>query len=411
MTAGWKRRWGRLAVAAALSASLSTMLTATPRAAVHPHPPQVERVIALVRHGVRAPIPGEVPDGTRTAAPWPRWPVAPEQLTPHGAQALRIEGRLARRWLDSVGLLAHARCPRGDQLAIWTNTSARTIASGAALADGIAPGCAVTVGHRAAGEVDPLFEPLRAGAAPFDARAAIASIDAYTGGVEQLAARHRDLVAALDRVLGCGEPRGCSPLPPSALRPSADGRAIDLVGPIRNVSGTAQVLLLQYAEGLPMDRGWSRIDAATLRRLGALHAALFDVFSRPPYMAARQAGPLAQRIAQRFTARDAPAVELLVGHDTNVTALGAVLGVRVEAPGYATGDVAPGGALVLELLRARGGARFVRATYRTQSPTQLRRLARSGSVTPLAIPGCHDGPGRSCPLAGFLHLLRTRAAT
>ncbi|MBY9063019.1 histidine-type phosphatase [Sphingomonas yunnanensis] len=401
-------RWARSL--APLAFLLAAPLDAASHGAVRPHELRVERVVALVRHGVRAPISGEVPEGTRTDAPWPRWPVAPERLTPRGARALRIEGALARRWLDSIGLTGRGRCPAAGQVSVWTNTAERTIASGAALAEGLAPGCAVPIGHRDAGAVDPLFEPLRAGAAPFDARAAIESVQAYTGGVERMADRYGPQRAELDRALGCGDAAGCSPSAPATLRPSADGRAIELSGPIRDVSGTAQVLLLQYAEGLTARTPWSRVDAAALRRLGALHAALFDVFSRSPYMAARQAGPLARRVEERLTARDGPAVELLVGHDTNVTALAAVLGVTLTAPGYAAGDVAPGGALVLELLRGRGGARFVRATYRTQSPTQLRRLARDGTVTRLAVPGCASGPERSCPLGEFVRLLRGRTA-
>ncbi|MBB3693679.1 histidine-type phosphatase [Sphingomonas sp. BK580] len=399
-------RWTRSL--APLALPLAAPLDAAPRDVVRPHELRVERVVALVRHGVRAPITGEVPAGTRTDAPWLRWPVAPERLTPHGARALRIEGATARRWLDSLGVTARGRCPAAGQLSVWANTAERTIASGAALVEGFAPGCAVPVGHRGAGDVDPLFEPLRAEAAPFDPRAAIESIQAYTGGVERMADRYRPQRAELDRALGCGDAAGCSPDAPATLRPSADGRAIELTGPIRDVSGTAQVLLLQYAEGLTAHTPWARVDPAALRRLGALHAALFDVFSRPPYMAARQAGPLARRIEERLTARDGPAIELLVGHDTNVTALAAVLGVTLTAPGYAAGDVAPGGALVLELLRGRAGARFVRATYRTQSPTQLRRLARGGAVTRLPIPGCAGGPERSCPLGEFVRLLRAR---
>ncbi|WP_447410573.1 hypothetical protein, partial [Clostridium perfringens] len=66
-----------------------------------------------------------------------------------------------------------------------------------------------------------------------------------------------------------------------------------LTGPIRRYSGTAQVLLLEYLEGLPMAQvGWGRATPAALKRLAVLHAALFDVYARPPYMAARVAGPL-----------------------------------------------------------------------------------------------------------------------
>jgi 4-phytase/acid phosphatase len=368
----------------------------------------VERVVMLVRHGVRAPIDGEVPQGTRTAAPWPRWPVPAEHLTGHGAQAMTILGAEDRRILIAAGLLPPNGCPATQTVEIHANTAERTIASGAALAAGLAPGCAITVDHRAAGEVDPLFEPLRAGATRFDPRAAIADIQRYTGGVDALARRHAAASAKLDMLLGCGTPQGCSPLTPSRVLPSADGRGIDLSGPIRTSSGTAQVLLLQYAEGLEAP-GWEHVDAPALREVGALHAALFDVFSRPPYMAAHQAAALGRHMLAALTAPRAAPIDVLVGHDTNVTALAAVLHVPLRAPGYAEGDVAPGGAIWLErLYDPASGRRYVRASYHSQSPEALGTLSPVVTVTPLPIPGC--GAGGICDLAAFDRMIRSRLA-
>lgn len=348
--------------------------------------PRVEHIVVVMRHGVRAPIVGEAPEGTLTRDPWPAWPVPPEHLTPRGAQALRVLGRSDRAWFAKLGVLPARGCPKAGEIRIWTNTAQRTIASGAAFAEGLAPGCELPIGHRATGEIDPLFEPLRAGVAPFDPAAAIASIQAYTGGVDKLAARLKPELDELDRVLGCGAPKGCQPDHPSALKASGDGRGVDLSGPIRDASGTAQVLLLQYVEGLsPSGSHWKGVAPAPLKRLGALHAALFDVFTRPPYMTARQAGPLGRRVLE--TLENGPRVDVLVGHDTNVTALAAALGVPLDAPGYAIGDTPPGGALVLMSLVDEAGRRTVRVYYRTQSPDALRRL--SGDVTrqETALPG------------------------
>ncbi|MEI5687516.1 histidine-type phosphatase [Sphingomonas kyungheensis] len=368
---------------------------------------RVERVVMLIRHGVRAPIDGEAPAGTRTAAPWPHWPVPAEHLTPHGAQALTLLAAADRAVLLADGLLPSDGCPAAGAIRIHSNTAERTIASGKAFARGLAPGCPLPVEHLSADRADPLFEPLRAGVTRFDAAAAVADIRRYTGGVDALARRHAADIAALDRLLGCGDPQGCSPMLPSRVTPSADGRGIDLTGPIRTTSGTAQVLLLQYAEGLALP-GWPPVDAAALQRVGALHAALFDVFTRPPYMAAHQSAALGRALLAALTDAEVPAVTVLVGHDTNVTALAAVLHVPLRAPGYAEGDVAPGGAIWLErVLDPASGRRFVRASYRTQSPDTLRALSPAVDVTPLAIPGCApDG----CDLARFATMLRGRLA-
>ena len=381
---------------------LALILTATPTLASAA--PKVERVVMVMRHGVRAPIDGEVPAGTLTAAPWPRWPVAAEQITPHGAQAMAIRGRADRAWLAALGVLPATGCPAPASVSVWTNVSQRTIDSGAGFVAGFAPGCAIAVGHRAPGEVDPLFEALRARTTDFRAADAITSIERFTGGMDRLVAKHAAGLRLLDRVLACAQPT-CSPGAPAAVRATADGHGIELDGPIRRTSGIAQVLLLETAEGMPHP-GWGRATPKVLERLGRLHAALFDVFTRSPYMAAHQAGPLGRRVLASLTAPDGPALDLLVGHDTNVTALAAALGVDLVSPGYARNDTAPAGALVMERLRDTRGARFVRLSYRTQTPAELGRLGSRVTTTPMTVPGC----ARLCPVERFATLLGARLA-
>ncbi|MEP9401723.1 histidine-type phosphatase [Sphingomonas sp. VNH70] len=362
--------------------------------------PVVERIVLLMRHGVRAPIVGEAPADTRVSGTWPGWPVAPEHLTPHGAAVIAQVARHDRRWLAATG------CPAPGSIRIRTNTPERTIATGRAYAAALAPGCRIAVEHLDAPAVDPLFEPLRALATDFDAGQAVAAITAYTGGVDALTARHVRAIRTLDRVLGCGLSAGCSTPGPATLRAGADGHGIELTGPIRSTSGTAQVILLQYAEGMPMrDVGFGRADAATIRAIGSLHAALFDVFTRSPYMAAHQAGPVGRHMLATLTAAHGPRLEALVGHDTNVTALAAALRVDLGAPGFARNDVAPGGALVFARMRDARGP-FVAVSYRVQPLDAIRRGTATVLDVPIAVPGC----AKRCPLDRFAALLGKRLA-
>ncbi|MDT8758086.1 histidine-type phosphatase [Sphingomonas psychrotolerans] len=379
-------------------------------AEARPRPTLVaERAVLVMRHGIRAPLPGEVPEATRTRGDWPRWPVAPSRITPHGERALALVAQADRRLLAWRGLLTSAGCPAPGMIRIHTNSSDRTIASGEAYARGFAPGCAVTVEHRPLGEADPIFEPLRARATRFDAGAAIASIERETGGMAALVRRHRAELALLDRVLGCpASPQGCVPAGPPSLQPGEGGHDIILSGPIRATSGVAQVLLLEYLEGMSRaDVGWGRADAETLRRIGALHAALFTVFTRPTYMAAHQSAVLGREVL-RSLGDAGPRLTVLMGHDTNVTALAAALRVDLKAPGYAANDVPPGGALQIERLRdTRSGASFVRVSYRTQPPAGLRAGTQATSLVPLRIPGCGE---ILCAAETFRSLLQKRLA-
>lgn len=366
-----------------LLAALALLVPAAAHAA--PRDLVTERAVLVMRHGIRAPLDGEVPEGTRTDRPWPIWIVAQSVVTPHGEQALEIVAETDRRLLASHGLMDASGCPKAGSVLIVANTSPRTIASAAAYIRGFAPRCDLKISHREEPQADPIFEPLRAKATAFDSDAAVADINRSTGGMARLAERDRAELALLNRVLGCGE-ADC--LPAGAPAVAARGHDIALFGPIRSASGIAQVLLLQYLEGMPADQvGWGRVDAAGLQRLGRLHADLFAVYTRPPYMAAHQASALGRRILD--TLDHGPVFEVLMGHDTNVTALAAALGVDLPAEGYATNDVPPGGAILIERLRdPRSGARYVRASYRTQPPEALRGLGRQVSLTPLLIPDC-----------------------
>ena len=403
-----------LPTARRLCAALALIATTTPTAPAAARTPQathgltLDRVVMLMRHGVRAPLDGEVPHGTRTAGAWPRWTTPESQLTPRGAEALAVEARADRAAWAAQGLLPATGCPAGERIRIWTNSSSRTIASGQAYAGGLAPGCPLGVGHRPEGEADPLFEPLRARATQFDAAAAVADIDRFTGGMDALAARHREALRLLDSVLGCDDPKGCDPAGAPQLTPSADGKGIDLSGPIRTASGTAQVLLLQYAEGLSPSVGGVPVDGAMLARLGAIHAALFDVYSRSPYMSAHQSAAFGRHMIAALTAGDDRKVDLLVGHDTNVTALAGLLGFDLVAPGYATNDAAPGGAAMIERWHDRRGRRFVTLSYRTQSPDSLRKQSPDVTVTPIHVPGCPAAA--PCPLDRFVTLFGQRLA-
>ncbi len=395
------RGFGTLCAVAALL--IGSIASAAPKRVL-----VVERAVLVMRHGIRAPLDGEVPLDARTGAPWPAWSVAESRITPHGVRALERVAAYDRRLLAARGLMTPNGCP-ASVVRIRSNSSDRTISSGQAYAEGLAPGCDLAIEHKPLGTADAIFEPLRARATAFDARAAIESINRETGGMAALARRHGAALARLDQVLGCTSvERGCVRAGTPAVSASADGHDLVLAGPIRAVSGIAQVLLLQEVEGLPRDNvGWGRANPATIEQLGALHAALFAVYTHPPYMAAHQAAVLGREVLASLSSTR-PRLTVFMGHDTNVTALAAALRVDLKAPGYATNDVPPGGALLIERLRdASTGVRFMRVSYRTQSPETLRGLGQSASLVALKIPGCASP---LCPATTFSRLLVSHLA-
>lgn len=367
--------------------------------------------MVVFRHGVRAPLQGEAAAAHYADEAWPQWSTPASLVTPHGRNAVQLSGEYLRQWLMQQALLPRNGCPAPGSLTVWANTDQRTIDSGALLADALAPGCNVQAGHRAVGSNDPLFRPIEAGAVPFDANAAVAAIQHETGGPAALLQGHAAELQALQQILGCTKTPCDFARMPSTLKPSADGRGMALGGPIDLTSGTGEVLLLQYAEGMPLSQvGWGRATPERLAQVSRLHALLFDIYARPQYMASRSGAPLASEVLQRFGDAGAPKVSVFVGSDTHIAALSSLLGVHFHLPGYGADDPPPGGALVLGLWRTPDGHRSVRAQYLAQSLDQLRTLAPLDLDHPplqqtLALGVCAGEQRMACPLPAFTQAL------
>lgn len=377
---------------------------------------QLERVILLYRHGVRAPLAGEVQVNEVNGKPWPRWPQAPGELTAHGAQGAERMGAYDRRRLAGEGLFAAGGCPAPSDVWFWANTDQRTIASAKALAQGFAPGCPIAIGHLRQGSDDPLFHPIEAHAVAWQARDAVASIEAQTAGPDALAAPHTRELTTMAAVLGC-MPGDTQPVCDArswhgSVKAAPDGRQLVLTGPIATTSGTAEAILMAYAEGLAPDAvGWGRADAARLEQLSRLHALLFDIYARPRYMAERITSVMSKRIIWTLQDAAAPRLSVLVGSDNNIVALASVLDIHFRMPGYGQDDPPVGGALAIELWRRRAtGQRLVRVFYQAQTLSQLRSLrADPPVVRPLRPAACAAGSGSFCPLRSVMPALQRAA--
>jgi 4-phytase/acid phosphatase len=382
---------------------------------------RLERVVLLYRHGVRTPLPGEIQLDEASGKPWPTWAQPPSQLTPHGIAGVQLMGAYDRQRLTALGLFAGHGCPPPEQLWFWANTDQRTIDSAKELATGFAPGCHIAVGHLPQGSDDPLFHPIEAKTTAWNAADAIASIQHATGGPDALTAPHADALATMMQVMGCGtasDPSWCSPRQwHGSLELAPDTGGMRLTGPIATTSGTAEAILMAYAEGRPLpDVGWGRTDAKRREQLSQLHALLFDIHARPAYMAERVASGMSSRVLAVLRSERAPRLNVLVGSDNNIVALAAVLGLHFQLAGYAQDDPPIGGALGLELWRDPATTRrYARVFYQAQSLDQLRELKPLDATAPPATQAltpadCLPTATGLCPLETILPALERAAA-
>jgi len=197
-------------------------------------------------------------------------------------------------------------------------------------------------------------------------------------------------------------------------------------------SSLSENLLLEYVEGLPLaEVGWGRVSPATLAAIMPLHDRYADLTRRAPDIAARNGAPLARQIlvaidngasgaaidngasaAVTDAAPIPPAARFvaLLGHDTNLSNIGGMLGIDWALPDQPD-KTAPDTALAFELWRDPvDGSRYVRVVVHYQTLEQLRQLAALDADHPaprvaVAIAGCGDPATGLCPLPRFHAML------
>jgi len=414
----------RLACALSVLTVVAQVLGPASAPAAEPEPAtalKLERVVLLMRHGIRPPTKATVTPPGIAAAPWPKWDAPYGHLTAHGAEAIRLLGRFDRESLAARGLFPGDGCPKAGTVSVWSDTDQRTIATGDALLKGMFPGCGIGNGHLAPGMKDPLFHP-DVGGVPVDGAEARQAIMAHIGSLDQVRSRHRAAFDRLQLVLGCcapavcqaaGLPAGCrmAELPGDIAPPKPGEGRPDATGVFDFAPSAAQTLMLEYAEGRkPV--GWGRAGAADLELIGSLHAMKGDLLQRPAPLGARGATRLARRMLDAIESADGPALTVLVGHDTNIGELSGLLDFDWQVTGYAADTPPPGGAVGFELLTDRTGGRYVRAFYRSQSLQQMRELTRLDAAHPafrqaLTVPGCAlPDDATRCSLDTFAQLVR-----
>ncbi len=415
-------------LAAGFALVVLTMAGAVAAQTTPPPQDKLERVVIVMRHGVRSAMSSPEDLGRYSRRAWARFAVPPGHLTANGATLVTMLGSWYRAHYRQLGLL------NADDCAVyyWANHTQRTEATATALAAGLTPGCAATI-HQSAAASDPLFEAPQTPLAPLDPQRMLAAISARVDGNltawDARQARDRDRFEAL--LLQCRR-IPCSAVErtkvqrrlndtPVAMRID-DGKP-DLSSPSLQVAGIAESLVMAYADGLAFP-GWRGIDAATIGGALVVHGTGIDLRTRTPEVGRQTSSYIAMRllatlqrgagaIALADPIGEAEKIVVLSGHDGTVTMLAGLLGLNWKLRDYGAGEAAPGGGLVFEVWRvATTGQQVVRVRYVAQGLDQMRyRTPLSIDAPPelatIAIAGCTD----PCSLPRFTtHLLGTVSA-
>lgn len=401
------------------------MSAATASQADQTAPLRLERVIIVMRHGVRPPTKSAQELAPLAETPWPSesdWGAPPGNLTPHGAAAVRLFGVALVKAYQRDGLFDPSRAP-GDQIFLWADSAdQRTRATAEAFAESLRPGISVKADMRPEGASDPLFDPLDGVKCMLDQAQAMKEL-ASVGAISQPTTQ-----TALDRLQQIVAPHGCTEGPGVCLkgdsRLTVNVNSIKLSGPVGTGSTLAENILLEYEAGLPLERvGWGRVSRADLDSILPAHERASDLTRRLASVArARGAGlaglisqvlgqpgrPVSSPFPQSRGVRPDDRLVLLVGHDTNLDNLAGLFGLSWKLPDQPD-STAPGTALAFERWRyPLTGSALVRIRVFYQTPDDVRFL-HAGPLrsAPVFWTGCGEtGKGDCSPeaLVGLSHL-------
>jgi 4-phytase / acid phosphatase len=368
-------------------------------------------VVVLSRHGVRSPThPTELQ--AYAAQPWPSWSgLRPGYLTVHGALLMRQFGAYYRRFYGGMLGFGASGCPPAGSVFVWADVDERTKATGAAVVQGFAPGCDITVGHANA-DPDPLFDPLPGVGVVNKAASTASVLGAIGGSFNSVVEAYGAQFATMEEILGCTMPSRCKQIAavPTTVSNDGDGGLASLNGGLDMAGDVAENLLLEYTDGHPVV-GWGRVSHSRLLQLMQLHV-LGKMLEHNRFAARAHSSNIMAHILQTLqegaTGKAVAGTRVpplsrfvfLSGHDTQLAEIPAMLGLSWLVKGDALNDTPPGSALIFEVHQpAAGGPPFVRTFYTAQSLDAMRAGQGQNPLrVPVYVPGC---PGFDCPFDTF----------
>jgi 4-phytase/acid phosphatase len=321
---------------------------------------------------------------------------------------MKLMGDWYRQWLSGEHLLQAKGCQDAGRIYIRADRDQRTVETGHALAESLAPGCRVTVEAQLDGSSDPLFT----GAGDPDPALSLKAVQERLGtDPRKFLDEHRAALDTLHFLLYGAQPRKSADAGDN-LSVGRKGKSLEMEGPLANGSTFSENLMLEYAEGMRGPAlGWGRLTPENLFRVLELHEAYSELMRRTPYLARVRGSNLLAHVLwsmeQAASGKATPgalgppngALLVLSGHDTNLSSLSGMLGLSWQLPGYRRNDTPPGGALVFSLWRAPSGALAVKLRYVAQTLDQMRNssplsLTASPAGQDLAVPGCPQDSAR-----------------
>ncbi|HBR7230428.1 TPA: bifunctional glucose-1-phosphatase/inositol phosphatase [Klebsiella aerogenes] len=409
-------------LAAAVAGAVLLSAGAQAQDAVAPEGYQLQQVLIMSRHNLRAPLAnnGSVLEQS-TPKSWPQWDVPGGQLTTKGGVLEVYMGHYMREWLAQQKLVTSGECPPENAVYAYANSLQRTVATAQFFITGAFLGCGVPVHHQPQmGTMDPTFNPVITDDSAEFAQKAVQAMEKERQGM-QLAESYKLLEEMTDyrNSPSCKEKHVCSLSEGKDTFSAKYQQEPGVSGPLKVGNSLVDAFTLQYYEGFPKDQvAWGEIASdKQWQVLSKLKNGYQDSLFTSAEVARNVAKPLVKYIDNALVGDGAAKakVTLLVGHDSNIASLLTALDFKpYQLPGqYERTPI--GGKLLFQRWHDSGSNRdLMKIEYVYQSTEQLRNADALSLQSPpqrvtLALNGCPVDDQGFCPLETFKKVMNEAA--
>ena len=347
---------------------------------------QLQEVVVLSRHNIRAPLSGkESKLGKVTSHQWIDWSANASELTSRGGMLETTMGQYFRKWLEAQGLFEDGKCPTLDEINIYTNSMQRTIATAEYFSAGFAPTCGLKVNHRfAPSKMDPVFFPRLTKTGPEYETQALKEINRLGGhgSLKGLTETLKPSFELIEKVLDMHDSPACKQEKTCRLD-DFDTQMIfklnqepNLSGSLKLATSIADALILQYFEANDAQAAFGKkLSTEEWEAISKVKDVYGDILFTAPSVAANVAHPLVTYMKDELNAKDRK-FTYLVGHDSNIGSVTKVLGVEeYSLPNTIEKKTPIGSKLVFEKwLNKQTNQEFVGVNLVYQTTEQLRQI-------------------------------------
>ena len=378
---------------------------------------ELEKVLIFSRHGLRSPVEKD-PQEMAKYSPyeWAKWDVPSGYLTAKGTVLETYFGQYLGQWLADKGLLTTERCASGEGIFAYTNGVQRTIATGQAIVSGAFAGCNVQLQHhgKIGSEKDPIFNTQAHNPSKALIESAKNNVD-LTALQQKLAPNYALLSEIIDykNSPNCLQKGECDLGGKVGEYSIKNGKSVKITGSISTGKKIVSALLLAHYVGKPdSEIANGRVDSQEKwRAINEIKNEYYrTLFKNNEALAQNASYPLLAFIQQQLNSENK--INLLVGHDSNIVALLAALGVEPYELNDSLENIPIGGKLLFEVWKHKPSGKLkFKLDYVYQTTEQLINITPLSLATPpnqtaLTLKGCEKDANGFCDYERFQQVLR-----